>query len=119
ATLVAMNPSTQLIACMAAALLLAGCQSVSLEEPARLDAPSGACLTQLTTFASNAMSRPVTLNQQVLSDSDTMRFELPATGSTAARTEVFKLKREPGICRVVHQNTGRQTELPGCSCRGI
>jgi hypothetical protein len=114
-----MNPHLKQLRCLAAALLLAGCQSVSLEEPARLDAPSGACLTQLTAFASDTMRRPVTLNQQVLADSDTMRFELPASGNMPARTEVFKLKREPGICRVVHQNTGRRAELPGCSCRGI
>lgn len=114
-----MNPLTKPLACLAAAALLAGCQSVSLEEPARLDAPSSACLMQLTAFASNTMGRPVTLNQQVLADSDTMRFELAAAGNTPARTEVFKLKREPGICRVMHQNTGRRAELPACSCRGI
>jgi hypothetical protein len=108
--------------------LLAACQSVNLEEPARLNGvPSSACLTQLTRFASESSKRPVTLNEQAFAQSDRLLLERPLIrgadgrpldGRSMERPEVFRLVRSASVCGVIHENTGRRAELAACDCRG-
>jgi hypothetical protein len=112
-------------ACALAALT--GCQSVNLEEPARLGgAPTAACLTQLTEFASTATRRPVSLTAEAFARSDTLLLERPLIrgadgrpldGRSPERPEAFKLVRNAGVCSVIHQNSGSRVQLPACSCQ--
>jgi hypothetical protein len=105
---------------------LAACQSVSLQEPARLSSPpSQACIAQLSTFASQTAKRPVTLTDQAFAQSDQLLLERPnlrgpdgklLDGRSLERPESFRLARKAGVCTVTHANSGQRADLSACTC---
>jgi hypothetical protein len=111
-------------------LLTTACQTLAVEERAIMQgAPSADCITQLTTFASDAAKRKVTLTEQVFSRSDRMLLDRltirtldgqPLQGRSSERPASFRLVRKADACIVIHENSrALRTELPACKCQPL
>lgn len=98
--------------------------------PARLIAPSEACLTQIASFASARTGRKVSLGAAAFAEADRLLLEPVALRGPDGRQldgltlrppviEAFRLQLAAGLCEVVHEASGTSQPLAGCDCRTL
>ncbi|QGX40130.1 hypothetical protein [Permianibacter aggregans] len=103
---------------------LAACAHTPTQsEPAKLNAPSQACVQLIQQFAERVTGQPVTLGHSIFAERDTLLLEpqaaLQIDGRVRGRPEMLWLRKTDGQCVVQHPRTEAQQVLKDCSCKAL
>lgn len=117
------------LAALAVFATLPGCQTFGASpQPARLLAPSQACLDELRQFAEEATGRQVTITTASFAQSDELLLERamhrgadgrPLDGRSMDRPELLRLLRRNDACIVIHPKSEIKRALNRCQCEEI
>lgn len=103
---------------------LAACAHTPTQsEPAKLNAPSQACVQSIQQFAERVTGQPVTLGHSIFAERDTLLLEpqaaLQIDGRVRGRPEMLWLRKNAEQCVVQHPRTEAQQVLKNCACKAL